>query len=221
MRGEVRAGGVVVRGGFAAWSVVGDKTYRNMGKIIALGHISLDGYMADLNGKIDWIRMDGEISDYVNEIRRGAAGTINGRKTYELMDPFWPDVLKNREKWPRWIIDYAEWVDEAVKVVVSTTLASSSWKNTRLIKGNVVEEMRRVKSEVKGNLLLLASAQLLATLLPAGLVDEVVVTITPVILGAGIPYFKGSAEKVALELREERRFSNDVVGLRYGVVANQ
>jgi dihydrofolate reductase len=189
-----------------------------MGKIIALGHISLDGYMADLNGKIDWIRMDEETNKFVKEQYRGAAGTIYGRKTYEVMDPFWPDVLKNKEKWPGWIVDYAEWVDEAVKAVVSTTLPSSSWKNTRLIRNNVVEEMGRVKQEVKGDLLLLASAQLLATLLPAGLVDEVAVTITPVILGEGMPYFKGLKDRVGLELREERKFSNGVAGLRYGVI---
>lgn len=186
-----------------------------MGKIIALGHISLDGYMADLKGQIDWIRMDEETNKLVKELYRGAAGTIYGRKTYELMDPFWPDVLKDREKWPRWIVEYAEWVDKAVKVVVTTSLSSISWGNTRLIRDHVVEEMGRVKQEVKGDLLLLASAQLLAALLPAGLVDEVVVTVTPVILGEGKPYFKGLTAKVPLELREERRFSNGVVGLRY------
>jgi dihydrofolate reductase len=189
-----------------------------MGKIIALGHVSLDGYMADLKGQINWIRMDEETNQLVEELYRGAAGTINGRKTYEVMDPFWPNVKKEPEKWPKWIVDYAEWVDEAVKVVVSTTLSSSSWKNTRFIRKNVVGEMRQIKQEVKGDLLLAASAQLLATLLPTGLVDEVVVTITPVILGEGMPYFKGSTAKVPLELREERKFSNGVVGLKYGVV---
>jgi dihydrofolate reductase len=189
-----------------------------MGKIIALGHISLDGYMADLNGQINWIRMDEETNKLVKDLYRGAAGTIYGRKTYELMDPFWPDVLKNPEKWPPWIVEYAVWVDEAVKVVVSATLGSVNWRNTRLIRNNVVEEMRRVKQEVKGDLLLLASAQLLATLLPAGLVDEVGVTVTPVILGEGMPYFKGLKDRVGLELREERNFTNGVVGLRYGVV---
>jgi len=190
-----------------------------MGKIIALGHISVDGYMADLNGKIDWIRMDEETNKIVQELYPGAAGTVYGRKTYELMDPFWPDVKKEPGKWPKWVVDYAEWVDEALKVVVSTTLPPPGWKNTRLIRSNVVEEMRRVKEEVKGDLLLLASGQLLATLLPAGLVNEVVVTITPVVLGAGLPYFKGLKAKVPLELQEERKFSNGVVGLRYRVVA--
>jgi dihydrofolate reductase len=189
-----------------------------MGKIIALGHVSLDGYMADLKGKIDWIRMDEEIGDYVAGFWRGAAGTIYGRKTYELMDPFWPDVKKEPGKWPKWVVDYAEWIDKAVKVVVTTTLSSISWENTRIIRSDVVEEMRRVKQEVQGDLLLLASAQLLTTLLPAGLVDEVVVTIWPVILGEGMPYFVGLTAKVPLVLQEERKFTNGVVGLRYGVV---
>lgn len=174
--------------------------------------------MADLGGQINWIRMDEETNKLVKDLYRGAAGTIYGRKTYELMDPFWPDVKKEPGKWPKWMVDYAEWVDEAVKVVVSTTLPSSSWKDTRFIRSNVVEEMRRVKQEVKGDLLLLASGQLLATLLPAGLVDEVVVTITPVILGQGVPYFKGLKDRVGLELREERKFTNGVVGLRYEVI---
>jgi len=191
---------------------------KTMGKIIALGHISLDGYMADSEGQFNWIRMDGEIAGFVEELWQDAAGTIYGRKTYQLMDPFWPDVLKNPEKWPGWMVKYAEWVDKAVKVVVTGTIDSINWNNTRLIRHNVVEEMRRVKAEVKGDLLLLASAQLLSTLLAAGLVDEVVVTVNPIILGRGRPYFEGLKDRVGLEIQDVRKFSNGMVGLRYGVV---
>jgi dihydrofolate reductase len=188
-----------------------------MGKIIALGHMSLDGYMADTNRQISFVKMDEEIGNYVAEFWRGAAGTIYGRKTYELMDPFWPDVLKDPEKWPGWIVKYAEWVDAAVKVVVSTTMKSSSWRNTRIISGDVAEALGRVKQEVKGDLLLLASAQVLSALLAEGLVDEVVVTVTPVVLGAGLPYFSGLRDRVGLVLKEERKFTNGMVGLRYAV----
>lgn len=193
------------------------KTIYYMGKIIALGHISLDGYMADLQRQINWIRMDEETNRFVKALYPGAAGTIYGRKTYELMDPFWPNVKKEPEKWPKWVTDYAEWVDDAVKIIVSSTLGSVSWKNTRIIRDHVVEEVRQVKEEVKGDLLLLASAQLLAALLPAGLVDEVGVTITPVVLGQGIPYFSGLTGKLGLELLEEQKFKNGVVGLKYAV----
>jgi dihydrofolate reductase len=175
-----------------------------MGKIIALGHISLDGYMSELDGKIDIIKMDEEVALYVAELWRGAGGTIYGRKTYELMDPFWPNVKKEPGKWPGWMVDYAEWVDEAVKVVVTRTLGSVTWRNTRLIRERVAEEIGRIKKEVRGDLLLLASAQLLAQLIPVGLVDEIVVTVWPVVMGAGngIPYFKQLPGKVGLELKE-------------------
>jgi dihydrofolate reductase len=162
--------------------------------------------------------MDGEIAGFVEELWQDAAGTIYGRKTYQLMDPFWPVVLRNPEKWPGWMVKYAEWVDKAVKVVVTGTIDSINWNNTRLIRHNVVEEMRRVKAEVKGDLLLLASAQLLSTLLAAGLVDEVVVTVNPIILGRGRPYFEGLKDRVGLEIQDVRKFSNGMVGLRYGVV---
>ena len=189
-----------------------------MGKIIALGHVSLDGYMSDLNGKFDFVGMNEEVGRYVAEQWRGAAGNIYGRKTYELMDPFWPNVRKEPGKWPGWIADYAEWVDGAIKVVVTRTLSSVSWRNTRLIKERVVEEIGKIKVELKGDLLLLASAQLLAELLPVGLVDEVIVTVWPVVLTEGIPYFKRLPERLRLELKEERRFTNGAMGLKYQVL---
>jgi dihydrofolate reductase len=189
-----------------------------MGKIISLIHMSLDGFMADTNGQINWIKMDGEIHGWVMELAREAAGTLYGRTTYKMMDPYWPGVLKDPGNYPQWQVDYAEWVDKALKVVVSKTLQGVDWNNTRLIRDNVVEEIRRIKEEVKGGLLLLASATLVGTLLPVGLVDEVAVTINPVILGKGKPFFIGLGDKVPLRLLETRTFSNGVIALRYQVV---
>jgi dihydrofolate reductase len=73
-----------------------------MGKIISMIHMSLDGYMADTEGQINWIAMDAELSDYVTELRQGAAGTLYGRVTYQMMDPYWPNVLKNPGNFPSW-----------------------------------------------------------------------------------------------------------------------
>jgi len=188
-----------------------------MGKIIALVHMSLDGYMADADGQINWVAMDGELSDYVTELRRGAAGVLHGRVTYQLMDPYWPNVLKNPGNFPAWQVDYARWVDKAVKVVVSTTLSAVSWNNTRVIGDNVEREIRQIKDELDGHLLLLASATLVSTLLPAGLIDEVVTTVTPIVLGRGRPYFKGLQDRVPLVLQDMRTFSSGVVGLHYRV----
>jgi dihydrofolate reductase len=188
-----------------------------MGKIIAAIHLSLDGYMADLDGQINWIAMDAELSDYVTELRQGAAGTLYGRITYQMMDPYWPNVLKNPGNFPSWQVEYAQWVDKAVKVVVSKTLPAPSWNNTRIIRGDVEREIRRIKEELDGHLLLLASATLVASLLPMGLIDELVTTFTPIVLGQGRPFFAGLTDRVPLALKETRTFSSGVVALHYRV----
>jgi dihydrofolate reductase len=183
--------------------------------------MSLDGYMADVDGQINWIAMDAELSDYVTELRQGAAGTLYGRITYQMMDPYWPNVLKNPGNFPQWQVDYAQWVDKAVKVVVSKTLPAVSWNNTRLIRDDVEREIGRIKEELEGHLLLLASATLVATLLPMGLIDELVTTVTPIVLGQGRPFFAGLRDRVPLALKETRTFSSGVVGLHYRVKAGQ
>jgi dihydrofolate reductase len=191
--------------------------HQKMGKIISLIHMSLDGYTADVDGKIDWIAMNEEISNYVTELRQGAAATIYGRKTYQIMESYWPNVPKMPDL-PQWQKDYAEWVNKALKVVVSKTLSGTTWNNSLLITDNIGEEVRKVKQEVKGNLLLPASATLVATLLPLGLIDELCITINPIILGSGKGYFKEARDRVPLELMETRNFGRGVVGLRYQVI---
>jgi dihydrofolate reductase len=109
-------------------------------------------------------------------------------------------------------------VNDALKVVVSKTLTGVNWNNSRLITDNVGEEVRKIKQEAKGNLLLLASATLAATLLPLGLIDELSITINPIILGSGKGYFKEARDRVPLQLMETRNFNKGVVGLRYQVI---
>jgi dihydrofolate reductase len=65
---------------------------------------------------------------YVTELRQGAAGTIYGRKTYQIMESYWPNVPKMPDL-PQWQQDYAEWVNKALKVVVSKTLSGTTWNN--------------------------------------------------------------------------------------------
>jgi dihydrofolate reductase len=97
-------------------------------------------------------------------------------------------------------------------------LSGTTWNNSLLITDNVGEEVRKVKHEIKGNLLLLASATLVATLLPMGLIDELCITINPIILGSGKGYFKEARDRVPLKLTETRNFNQGVVGLRYQVI---
>jgi dihydrofolate reductase len=108
-------------------------------------------------------------------------------------------------------------VDKAVKVVVSKTLPAPSWNNTRLIRGDVEREIGRIKEELDGHLLLLASATLVSALLPLGLIDELVTTVTPIVLGQGRPFFVGLKDRVPLALKDTRTFSSGVVAMHYRV----
>jgi dihydrofolate reductase len=109
-------------------------------------------------------------------------------------------------------------VNESLKVVVSKSMSGTTWNNTRLITDNVGEEVRKVREEVKGNLMLMASATLAATLLPMGLIDELCININPIILGSGKGYFKETSDRMPLKLTETRNFNRGVVGLRYQVI---
>src|ERR1700749_2490258 len=96
-----------------------------MGKIVSLVHTSLDGYMANSKGEMNWVIFDSSLNDHVTEIRKTAAGTIYGRKTFQMMEGYWPIVLKNAKD-PNSESDasvsYAKWVTDHQKTVVSTTL---------------------------------------------------------------------------------------------------
>ena len=189
-----------------------------MGKLISLIHISLDGYMADTKGKIDWLIFNDELNDYVTELRQTVRATVYGRITYQIMESFWPVILTKPDS-PKSHTDYAQWVDKTLKVVVSKTLSSVAWNNTRLIKDNVAEEIKKIKKELDGDLLLLASATLTHDLLQWGLIDEFQVTVNPVILGSGVSFYKALPDKTPLKLMGVHRFNCGVVGLHYEVTA--
>jgi len=188
-----------------------------MAKLVSLMHVSLDGFMAGPNGEIDWIVFDKELNDYVVDIRQTADATVYGRVTYKTMENYWPTVLTDPNS-PKDAMDYTQWIDKKLKVVVSTTLPSANWNNTKLIKTNVAEQISRLKKELKGELLLLGSATLHQSLLKMGLIDEFRLTVNPVVLGSGIPLFKNVQDKLRMELLDTKKFGSGVVALQYKVI---
>jgi len=187
-----------------------------MGKLVSFLHVSLDGYMAGPNGEIDWIIFDDELNDYVVDVRQTADATVYGRVTYQMMESYWPTVLTDPNAGKN-ALDYAQWVDKKLKVVVSTTLPSVSWNNTTLIKNSVAGEISRLKKELPGELLLLGSGTLHQSLLQMGLIDEFRLTLNPIVLGSGIPLFKDIKDKLSLQLLDTKQFSSGVMALHYKV----
>jgi dihydrofolate reductase len=106
-------------------------------------------------------------------------------------------------------------MNEMPKLVISRTLERADWANTRLIRDNVTEELRQVKQQPGKDIAILGSSALTVDLLPSGLVDELRIMVSPIILGTGKSLFKTADERIGLTLLEARPFTSGNVLLRY------
>jgi dihydrofolate reductase len=174
-------------------------------------NISLDGYVEGPDGSFDWTEPDEEIHRYFNDLTRGMGTEINGRRMWEIMAPFWTTADKDMSL-PEYIRDYALAWQQSDKVVVSTTLKQV--EGARLIKDNVVEEVGKLK-EGEGKPIGVGGATLAQTLLEAGLIDEFICMVHPVVVGSGKPMFMGIGARLDLELVETRVFNAGTVLLHY------
>lgn len=177
--------------------------------------VSLDGYMEAPGHDIGWTRPDPEVHAYMNDMERAGRLSLYGRRLYELMESYWPTADEAPDA-AREIADYARLWRESAKLVFSRTLRTVTG-NARLVSGDAAEEVARIKRETDG-LIHVGGAQLAASLLRAGLVDELEVLIYPIVLGAGTPLLPELADRVALEHVATRTFAaSGVVSVRYRV----
>jgi dihydrofolate reductase len=191
-----------------------------MRKVIMFNRVSVDGFFAGPNGEIDWFIVDPELDKALHE--NGQPGTVApdtvllGRVTYQLFESYWPKVAAdpNAPKEARIIADE---LNQMTKVVFSRTLKGVSWKNTKLVKGDVAKEVGRLKQEKGSDILIFGSGTIVQQLTAAGLIDEYLFAVTPVILGVGKPLFTG-VKKLNLELLEARDFKSGNVLLHYEIV---
>jgi dihydrofolate reductase len=188
-----------------------------MGKLIYSMITSLDGYVSDSNGNFDWGAPAEELHRFINEHFASLGTYLYGRNMYEVM-MFWatahtiPDL-------PPHELEYARTWQAANKIVYSSTLTEVTTERTRLEKTFDPEAVRRLKAESDHDLSV-DGPHFAAQAIRAGLVDEYQLFIGPVIVGGGNRFFPEDV-RVDLELLDERRFSNDVVFLRYRVKNTQ
>ncbi len=184
-----------------------------MRKIILLMHVSLDGFVAGPNGEMDWIRFDGDLEAHVHQLHATTDTAIYGRKTFEMMASYWPTVLDdpNSEESAR---DHARWLQDATKIVVSTTLDQPAWAKTVVLRENFAEELARIKAQPGKDLWLIGSPTLVHSLMQHDLIDEYRLNVNPVAIGSGIPLFAGLDHQIDLRLLETKTFDG-VVALRY------
>ena len=121
-----------------------------MGKLIYGFNVSVDGYIADSQGSIDWSDPSEELHQYWNDFERETALAFYGRRLYELMSEYWPTADKTPDA-PPLIVDFAQIWRDMPKVVFSRTLESVDW-NSRLERGDPVEVVTKLKAETDGRL---------------------------------------------------------------------
>ncbi|MGW6334261.1 dihydrofolate reductase family protein [Nocardia rhamnosiphila] len=171
--------------------------------------VSLDGYINDRDGSIDWTDPDDELHQFHNDRFRDVEVSLHGRRLYELMAEYWPHVPDDA---PRIEREFATLWTTKPKVVFSRTLTEVRWNST-LISENAVEEVRRLKAGGDG-VMEVGGAGLAASLMPHGLIDEYQLFLLPVVLGGGTPMFPSLAERLRLRPAETRHFHTAVM-LRY------
>jgi dihydrofolate reductase len=181
-----------------------------MAKLIYFTLASLDGYIADKDGKFGWAEPDEEVHAFVNDLERSVGTYLYGRGMYEVMIAWENLELADQ---PSVIQDYAEIWRAADKIVFSRTLESVSSARTRLEHEFDPEAVRRLKEEADHDLAV-AGPGLAGQAIRAGLVDEYHLVLAPVIVGGGKRMFPDDV-RVDLELRDERRFANGFAFLGY------
>ena len=167
-----------------------------MRKLIYVINLSIDGCLDHTVGV-----PDEELFEFYINLVRNAGMFVYGRTTYELMVPYWPDIAKNPAGETKADVEFAEAFDAVEKVVFSKSLERAEGKNSRIVRTNAEDEIRKLQRE-EGKNIYVGGVALPSYLIGLGLVDEYIFTIMPVIVGKGKRLMEGISmqEKLGLKL---------------------
>ncbi|WP_309571869.1 dihydrofolate reductase family protein [Deinococcus sp.] len=184
-------------------------------KLVAFVHLTLDGYVNGPNGELEWANVEPEVAADVDERLKAVGTAVYGREVYGMMAGYWPMVQDNPDSTDHDRAHMA-WVHDIPKVVISRSLEKADWNNTTVIREDVAAQVRALKAQRGGDLMVFGSPRLVHVLAGLGLVDEYMIYVNPVVLGGGTPLFEeGQAQ--TLTLTESKAFGTGVVMLRYAV----
>ncbi|SFE61120.1 Dihydrofolate reductase [Chitinophaga sp. CF118] len=171
-----------------------------------------------IDGCCDHTKLTGneEVHEYFTHLMQEVDLLVYGRKTYQLMVPFWPDVAKKQSGQTKAMNEFAQIFDSIDKVVFSQSLEAGKEKNTRIVRTDLQEEILRLKEE-EGKSILLGGVTLPSQLIELGLVDEYCIVVHPEVVGEGRRLLESTIlqEKLQLKLIESKIFESGCVALRY------
>lgn len=177
-------------------------------------HTSLDSFVAGVKGEMDWIHVDEEIFDFVGTMTDQADTALYGRKTYEMMQNYWPTAgdKPNASKHDK---EHSAWYNKVQKVVLSKTISEKGLVNTTVISDQLSDNINKLKQQEGNNILIFGSPGASQSLLNEELIDEFWLFVNPVILGKGMPLFKNITGTRNLKLLGSKTFACGVIALHY------
>jgi dihydrofolate reductase len=181
-----------------------------MRNIIYAINITLDGCCDHTKGVAD-----DELLEHYAQLLREVDLQVFGRKTYQLMVPYWPDVAKDPSS-TKADLEFARAFDSINKIVFSRSLESAEGRNTRIVRGNLRDEILKLKQE-RGKSILVGGVDIPSQLVELGLVDEYRVVVQPIVAGEGRRLFDRVSlpERLQLKLVESKNLKSGCVALRY------
>jgi dihydrofolate reductase len=189
-----------------------DNKEKSMRNLLVFNSVTVDGYFTDKNGDMSWAHKqdDPEWNAFTAENAKSGGELLFGRVTYDLMASFWPTPAA-----AKMFPEVAEGMNKSPKVVFSRKMDQASWNNTRVIKGDLAEEIRKLKQAPGDGLVLMGSGSIISQIALAGVIDEYQMVVNPLALGKGRTMFDGIKDQLNLTLASTRAFKNGNVLLTY------
>jgi dihydrofolate reductase len=182
-----------------------------MRTIHVFNNVSIDGYFCDEKSDMSWAHnQDPEWEKFSADNAKGGGMMLFGRKTYDLMVKFWPT-----EEAAKQMPEVAEGMNRMPKIVFSTTLDKATWKNTTVIKSDIVKAVRELKQQDGPNMVIMGSGTIVSQLAQAKLIDEFMIVTIPLVLGKGRTMFETVTERFRLKPTQTRTFKNGNIVVNY------
>jgi dihydrofolate reductase len=186
-----------------------------MRKVVLAMMISVDGYIEGPNKEFvppDWSNDLAE--HWSGNSVDNADVMMYGRTCYEGMATYWPAAEADPEATEDWV-EHARQINNKPKIVFSKSLEKADWKNTRIVRDNIAEEITKLKQESDKDLVLFGGADIANTFMQLGLIDEYRLLVTPNVLGGGTPLFKEGVDRTNLKLIDAKTMDTGAIILRY------
>lgn len=193
-----------------------------MRKLIMKMSISIDGFVADPNGKADWIFRSSDETSRTWSLERSydASLIIMGRKSFESMSSYWPTApgpfAVPMNTIPKGVFTNSGYTGIHVPPGKELSAAETSWAEAQVFDGDLTEEIKQLKAQEGKPILALGGAGFMRSLIATGLIDEYHLNTHPVVLGSGQPIFTGVQLPVDLKLIEAKSFPGGIVAHVYG-----